>query len=80
MVKNCDRGLENTARGRKILIWFTKQVSCLSLCFSTAHFKTHTPLELNEYKRIPRQVVMLEHKSGNVLAINQDDDTVIAKV
>ena len=34
MVKNCDRGLENTARGRKILIWFTKQVSCLSLCFS----------------------------------------------
>lgn len=43
------------------------------------HFKTHTLLELYEDKRRPRQVVMLEHKSGNVLAINQDDDTVIAK-
>ena len=44
------------------------------------HFKTHTLLELYEDKRRPRQVVMLEHKSGYVLAINQDDDTVIAKV
>ena len=79
MVKNCDRGLENTARGRKILIWFTKQVSCLSLCFSTAHFKIHTVVELDENKK-SHQVVILEHKGGSVVAINQEDDTVIAKV
>ena len=54
-------------------------MSCLSLCFSTAHFKIHTVVELDENKK-SHQVVILEHKSGSVVAINQDDDTVIAKV
>ena len=62
-----------------MLVWSTKQVSCLSLCFSTAYFKIHTVVELDENNK-PHQVVILEHKSGSVVAINQDDDTVIAKV
>ncbi|KAJ7390146.1 hypothetical protein OS493_027185 [Desmophyllum pertusum] len=40
-------------------------------------FKTHTVLEFDE--AIFHQVVMLENSSGSVVAINKDDDSVIAK-
>ena len=36
-------------------------------------------MELDENKK-SHQVVILEHKGGSVVAINQEDDTVIAKV
>lgn len=42
------------------------------------YFKIHTVVELDENNK-PHQVVILEHKSGSVVAINQDDDNVIAK-
>ncbi|XP_027037314.1 uncharacterized protein LOC113665788 isoform X1 [Pocillopora damicornis] len=44
----------------------------------TTYFKIHTVVELDENNK-PHQVVILEHKSGSVVAINQDDDNVIAK-
>lgn len=41
-------------------------------------FKTHTVLEVDAQLN-SRQVVMLENTSGSVVAINQQDDTIIAK-
>ena len=37
-------------------------------------------LEFDKQSNIANQVVMLENTSGSVVAINQQDDTVIAKV
>ena len=48
--------------------------------FQTALFKTHTIIEYDA-KGSHHQVVILENKhDGNVVAINKDEDTVIAKV
>jgi len=41
-------------------------------------FKTHTVLEFDREMNA-RQVVMLENTSGSVVAINRQDDTIIAK-
>ncbi|KAL9958669.1 hypothetical protein ACROYT_G035718 [Oculina patagonica] len=42
-------------------------------------FKTHTVLEIDAATMNVHQVVILENKSGSVVAINTDDDTVSAK-
>ena len=48
--------------------------------FQTALFKTHTIIEYDATGS-NHQVVILENKhDGNVVAINKDEDTVIAKV
>ena len=48
--------------------------------FQTALFKTHTIIEY-DVKGSHHQVVILKNKhDGNVVAINKDEDTVIAKV
>ena len=60
-----------------ISLSLTKQIICL---FLTAFFKTHTVLEYDETNQKVHQVVILENKSGSVVAINQQDDTVTAKV
>lgn len=46
---------------------------------STAFFKIHATIEQDANGKA-HQVVILENKSGSVVAINKDDDTVLAKV
>ena len=50
------------------------------LLFLTAFFRTHTFSEYDDTKSIFHQFVILENKFGSVVAINREDDTVIAKV
>ena len=54
-------------------------MSHLLLYSSTARFKIHAVPEVDANGKA-HQVVILENKSGSVVAINKDNDTVIAKV
>lgn len=64
----------------KVSIYSNNLTGTYSPLYKTAFFKTHTVMEFDASGN-PHQVVMLENKhDGKVVAINKDEDNVIAKV